>query len=73
MGPQPNRSEVPSPRGTLSRDEYIDEGAAPMRIAIVEDEAVYADKLHDYLARYARDFGQALDVSYFADAITFVF
>lgn len=43
-----------------------------MRIAIVEDEDVYADKLRDYLARYARDFGQALDVSYFADAITFL-
>ena len=43
-----------------------------MRIAIVEDEAIYAEKLRDYLHRYTQDYGQEWDVSFFADGISFL-
>lgn len=43
-----------------------------MRIAIVEDEAIYAEKLRDYLRRYTQDYGQEWDVSFFADGISFL-
>ena len=38
-----------------------------MQIAIVEDEAVYAQKLKSYLRRYAEEFGHTLDISYYPD------
>lgn len=43
-----------------------------MRIAIVEDEAIYAEKLQEYLRQYSRDFGQELEVSSFPDGISFL-
>lgn len=43
-----------------------------MRIAIVEDETIYAEKLRDYLQRYTRDYGQEWDVTFFPDGISFL-
>lgn len=43
-----------------------------MRIAIVEDEAVYAKTLQEYLNRYSREFGQALEVDHYPDGIAFL-
>lgn len=38
-----------------------------IRVAVVEDEAVYAAQLREYLARYAAQSGEALEVCCFSD------
>ena len=43
-----------------------------MRIAIVEDEDYYAEKLQEYLRRYTQDYGQELDTSRYANGISFL-
>lgn len=43
-----------------------------MRIAIVEDENYYSEKLQEYLRQYTKDYGQALDTSCYSDGITFL-
>lgn len=50
----------------------IAEGEGAMRIAIVEDEAVYQQQLREYLAKYQEEFGCALQVSVYDSGINFV-
>lgn len=42
-------------------------GVEMVRIALVEDDQGYADKLKEYLKRYEKESGQRLKVTYFAD------
>lgn len=43
-----------------------------MRIAIVEDEAVYRTQLQDYLSRYQQEFGRRLEISCYDSGMAFV-
>lgn len=43
-----------------------------MRIAIVEDEAVYQQQLREYLKKYEEEFRCALQVSVFDSGMSFV-
>ncbi|MBO5968764.1 MAG: response regulator transcription factor, partial [Clostridia bacterium] len=52
--------------------EIIAEGDGAMRIAIVEDEAVYQQQLREYLAKYQEEFGCTLQVSVYDSGINFV-
>lgn len=51
---------------------YDKVGATSMRIAIVEDENYYAQKLQEYLRQYARDYGQKVDTSCYSDGVAFL-
>lgn len=38
-----------------------------MKVAVVEDEAVYRDRLKHYLERYQTESGQKMELSWFRD------
>ena len=38
-----------------------------IKIAIVEDDIIYADQLREYLHKYETEYGESFDISNFSD------